>query len=171
MTSDGKTVRRKIQLIAGSTYSVSLPKEWVLQNNLKEKEEVYITKKSDRSLVIFPELSEKVGQRDTFEFVIEDYKVDLTQILFVLYYLGFENITITSKKELTTEHRSKTKKALRHMVGTEIFFEDKNRIELKVLLDKSKVDINQLFYRTFLLISSSLDLIHDKKKSLYWILY
>ena len=28
--------RRKIQLIAGTTYSISLPKEWVKKNHLKE---------------------------------------------------------------------------------------------------------------------------------------
>ena len=32
--------RRRLQLIAGATYTVSLPKEWVLKNNLKEKCEV-----------------------------------------------------------------------------------------------------------------------------------
>ena len=30
--------RRKIQLIAGTTYSVSLPKDWIRKNNLKENQ-------------------------------------------------------------------------------------------------------------------------------------
>ncbi len=166
MVHKDEIIRRKIQLIAGSTYSVSLPKGWVLENKLKEKEEVFITRKGDKSLSIFPEISKKIDSRDTFKLIIEDYEEDISQILFVLYYLGFENIIITSNKELTIDQRSKTKEALRHMVGTEIFYEDKNKIILKVLLDKSKVDINQLFYRTFLLISSSIDLIYYSKKNL-----
>jgi len=46
--------RRKIQLIAGTTYSVSLPKEWVRKNNLKEKNEILFYEKNDRTLVISP---------------------------------------------------------------------------------------------------------------------
>ena len=50
---------RKIQLIAGTTYSLSLPKDWVLKNNLKEKQEIQIYENNDRSLIISPKNLEK----------------------------------------------------------------------------------------------------------------
>ena len=48
--------RRKIQLIAGSTYTVSLPKSWVIKNNLKEKSQISITENNDRTLVLSSDL-------------------------------------------------------------------------------------------------------------------
>jgi len=155
----GETHRRKIQLIAGITYSISLPKKWVKEHGLKEKSELLLNEKSDGSLIISPSGQITKKEIDTFDLDIDSYKEDASQILFVLYYLGSENINIFSKKSMPFELKSRIKEALRHMSGTEIIFEDAQRIKIKVLLDKSKVDINQIFYRTALLINSSIDII------------
>ena len=42
------------------------------------------------------------------------------------------------------------------MSGTEITYEDKNNIKIKVFLDKSKIDILQVIYRIILIIESSI---------------
>ena len=41
--------RRKIQLIANSTYTLSLPKYWIKENNLKEKDEIMIYEQNNNS--------------------------------------------------------------------------------------------------------------------------
>jgi phosphate uptake regulator len=89
--------------------------------------------------------------------VLDDFKEDVSQALFVLYYLGTENLFISSRKEVTLEAKATIKHALKYMAGTEIVAEDKHKIHIKVLLDKSKVEVDQLFYRVGLLISTSID--------------
>jgi len=162
MANDEETIRRRIQLIAGSTYSVSLPKKWVLQNRLKEKDEVAIHQRGDNSLVVMPGAEASAKNNESFNLVIEEYKEDIIQVLYVLYYLGFQKVTVKSKSGFTLEQRLKVKESLRHMVGTEIFHEDEQSIVFNVLLEKSKVNINQLFYRTALIIGSSIDILLER---------
>ena len=56
--------RRKIQLVAGTTYTVSLPKEWVKKNHLKEKNEIALYEKNDETLVISAQLSENEKMKE-----------------------------------------------------------------------------------------------------------
>ena len=147
--------RRKIQLIAGSTYSVSLPKEWVKKNNLKEKDEIYISERSNCSLVIYPYLA-KERSFNEISINIDEYSEDIDQILFALYYLSVEEITLFSKNKLKKEDKNKIRKTLTHMSGTEISYEDEKTIIIRVLLDKRKVDVIQVIYRILLIIDSSL---------------
>ena len=147
--------RRKIQLIAGTTYSVSLPKEWVRKNNLKEKNEILFYEKNDRTLVISPYAIE--GKKlNEISLDIDKYISAIDQILFAVYYLGIENISLFSKKELTKDVKSRIRKTITHMSGTEINYEDKQKIIMRVLLDKSKVEIFQVLYRVNLIIESSI---------------
>lgn len=147
--------RRKIQLIAGTTYSVSLPKDWIKKNNLKAQDDIIINEKSDRTLILS---SHVVRERELKEITlnVEDYAHNIDQILFAVYYLGIENITLISKRELGKDDRAKIRKALTHMVGTEIVFEEKQKMIIKVFLDKSKVDFIQTFYRMSLIIEASM---------------
>jgi len=147
--------RRKIQLIAGTTYSVSLPKEWVRKNNLKEKNEILLYEKNDRTLVISPSTIEE-KKLNELSLDVDKYASNIDQILFGVYYLGIENINLFSKKELTKDVKTKIRKTITHMSGTEINYEDKQKIIIQVLLDKSKVDILQVLYRVSLIIDSSI---------------
>ena len=49
------------------------------------------------------------------------------------------------------------------MSGTEISYEDSHSVIIKVLLDKSKVDIMQIIYRISLIIKSSISNLIDNK--------
>jgi len=147
--------RRKIQLVAGTTYSVSLPKEWVKKNNLREKNEIILHEKNDRTLVISPHII-KENKLEEISLNVDDYPNNIDQMMFVVYYLGIENINLFSKKNFTKDMKSRIRKTLNNMSGTEITFEDPQRIKIKVLLDKSKINIIQVLYRLSLIIDSSI---------------
>jgi len=147
--------RRKIQLIAGTTYSVSLPKKWIKKNKLKEQDELIISEKNDKTLSILS-ASEEIGEISEITLNIDDYMENIDQILFAVYYLGIETINIVSKNALKKEDKKKIRKTLTHMSGTEISYEDKQKMTIKVLLDISKTDIKQILYRLYLIIESSI---------------
>jgi phosphate uptake regulator len=146
---------RKIQLIAGTTYSLSLPKEWVKKNNLKPKTELQIFEKNNRTLVISPHSidEEKLNE---ISLNIDEYVHNIDQILFAIYYLGIETIKLFSKNSISKDAKARIRKTLTHMSGTEISYEDNNKITIHVLLDKSKVNIIQVIYRISLLIDSQI---------------
>ncbi len=147
--------RRKIQLIAGTTYSISLPKEWVKKNNLKEKDEIVIYEKNNRTLSLSSKQS-KGRELKEISLNVDEYSANIDQLLFAVYYLGAEKISIFSNTELTKSTKTRIRKTLTHMSGTEIEYEDKKEIRIRVLLDKSKVSITQILYRISLIIDSSI---------------
>ena len=146
---------RKIQLIAGTTYSVSLPKEWVRKNKLQAKDEVSVHEKNDSTLVISHAAIER-QKMDEISLDIDEYIPSIDRVLFAVYNLGFEKIRLFSKEAITKDLRTKIRTTLNHMSGTEIRHEDKHKITIKVLLDKSKVDAMQIFYRISLILQSSI---------------
>jgi len=154
--------QRKIQLIAGTTYTVSLPKEWVKKYNLKEKSIVSIKELGDGTLSLSPSLKVSEKNRESIDLNIDNYGANIDQILFASYYLGFENITISSKTEIKNELRSLIKKAVVYMSGTEIVFEDLQRIDVKVLLDRSKINVDQILFRINIILNASINHIIDK---------
>ena len=147
--------RRKIQLIAGTTYSLSLPKEWVKKNNLKEKDEILIYEKDNETLTLSPHPVEN-RKLNEISLDVDEYIHNIDQVLFAVYYTGVENICLYSKKELTKDLKAIIRKTLTHMSGTEIVYEDKKKITIKILLDKSKININLVLYRINSLIDSSI---------------
>src|SRR3989338_2457378 len=155
------TVRRRLQLVAGSTYAISLPKPWVEKNKLVKNQELLISGRGDGSLIISPHSTVPNVSLADFHVNVDEYGEGITTVLFSIYYLGAESLHIFSKAGLKQSDRSRVKAALRHMSGAEIVFEDANRIDIKVFLDTSKVDIGQLYYRVALLIGSSIDTITE----------
>jgi len=150
---------RKIQLIAGTTYSVSLPKEWVMKNGLDKQRTVSMTVNKDQTLIISPKKLDKDLDSKEFSLSVDEYGDTIEQILFSLFYTGYEDITLYSVKGIPPEIQSLIKRVLSFMSGTEIVYEDSHKIKLKVLLDTEKLDIHQIFFRIYLLINSTISIL------------
>jgi phosphate uptake regulator len=146
--------KRKVQFIAGTTYSLSLPKQWILKNNIKAGDMLVVNEASNRSLNIS---LEHIHQDEELTIDVSNLTKDLDQIIYSIYYIGIENINLTHKKEFSRETRLKIRKTVSELSGTEIIHEQKNLINIKVLLDKSKIDVYQIFYRIHLIIDSELE--------------
>jgi phosphate uptake regulator len=152
---------RRIQFVAGTTYSVSLPKDWVRKNHLKQKSTVTFHESTGNNLIVTPgPAPEKKSNEISLN--IDSYIKNIDQVLFSLYYLGFEEIHLFSKKEISKDSGMKVRKTLHYMSGTEISYEDEHNIKIKVLLDKSKIDIIQVLYRTMLIVQSSSECLEGK---------
>ncbi len=151
--------KRRIQLVAGTTYSVSLPKEWVKKHKLKEKNEIVLTECSDGSLSIAGSASRKdKHQHDLSKITIdvENYLEDIDQILLAAYYMGANEITLLTKTPLHDNTLFLVRKTINHMGGTEIIYEDKEKIKIQVMLDISNVNMKQLISRMILILKSML---------------
>ncbi len=145
---------RKIQLIAGTTYSVSLPKDWVRKNGLKEKDRVSLLE-SSKGLLVSPHAA-TAESLDSLSLKAEDYPGNIGQVLFAVYYLGVGSITVFSEKELGKDIKKDIRRTVSYMSGAEISHEDSKKIIVSVLLDPSKLNITQLLYRVGIIIDASL---------------
>lgn len=149
-----KKYKRKLQFVAGSTYSISLPKEWVNEYKLKPQQELNLID-SDNGLFISPD--DFFMDTGKLNYCIDGYENFVGQILISSYYQGFENIEFFSKKELSQEVRMNVRRSLAKLPGAEIVSEDKKRFLIKIMFDDFNIDIFQLFYRVNLLIESSFE--------------
>jgi phosphate uptake regulator len=148
--------KRKIQLVAGSTYSVSLPKKWVVDNRLDESREVLIEENLEGFLTMVPE-NLHLPDTKTIFINAKDYKGDLDSVIFTVYYLGSDSLFIHFEEPPTKKIETRIKKVVKYMSGTEMVYESNNNIAIQFYLDKSKVNINQLIYRISLIIEHSLN--------------
>lgn len=155
-----KEYKRKLQLIAGSTYSLSLPKEWVKKLNISPKQELMMAEQQDGNLLISPKDLKMLDEKIILP--LDEYLEDFSQIIVSLYYYGYNLIDFVSMKEISNDVRNKIRKVLMNLSGAEIIFEDKKTIRIKILFDEDRINIYQLLYRISLIIGCSIDNLVEK---------
>ena len=135
---------RRLQRI-GSSILVSLPKEWVVANNLDKSNEVELETGQDTISI-----SANKEMRPTKELVIsyplpkdENIVADITGA----YLLGYDIIQITSKSIIPGEDREKIRNSMRLLVGMEIIEEDATNINMQFLLDATTLNPEKILKR------------------------
>lgn len=123
---------RKLQLIGGSSYMVSLPKEWVKKNNLKQGDEIVLDIE-DGVIVLYPKGFKedmRVSKVEIPEFRRYDEKF-VRRFIYALYIQGFDEITITDKN-LNPRLIARISEIVKGLIGMEII-DASERVVLKCL--------------------------------------
>jgi phosphate uptake regulator len=135
---------RRLQRI-GSSILVSLPKEWIIANNLDKSSQVELETGQDTISI-----SANKEMRPTKELVIsyplpkdENIVADITGA----YLLGYDIIQITSKSIIPGEDREKIRNSMRRLVGMEIIEEDASHINMQFLLDATTLNPEKILKR------------------------
>lgn len=135
---------RRLQRI-GSSILVSLPKEWVVANNLDKSSQVELETGQDSISI-----SANKEMRPTKELAIsyplpkdENIVADITGA----YLLGYDIIHITSKSIIPGEDREKIRNSMRRLVGMEIIEEDASNINMQFLLDATTLNPEKILKR------------------------
>jgi len=124
---------------------VSIPKEWVVANNLDKSSEVEIETGQDSISI-----SANKEVRPTKKLVIsyplpkeENIVADLTGA----YLLGFDIIEINSKSIIPGKDREEIRNSMRRLVGMEIIEEDASHINMQFLLDATTLNPEKILKR------------------------
>jgi len=135
---------RRLQRI-GSSLLVSLPKEWIVANNLDKSSQVEIETGQDNISI-----SANKETRPTKELQItyplpkeENIVADITGA----YLLGYDIIEINSKSTIPGEDREKIRNSMRRLVGMEIIEEDASHINMQFLLDATTLNPEKILKR------------------------
>lgn len=137
---------RRLQKI-GSSILVSLPSEWIKNNNLKKGSIVSIEINRDNSISMFPsadamEKIKEVGIR--YSPVSMD---SLVNQVYGAYLLGYDIIRIKASSQISFDDADRIKKAIRKLVGLEIVDEDGLNISAQFLLDANTLDAEKILRR------------------------
>ncbi len=146
---------RKVQVTGGSSYIITLPKEWVLSAKIKKNDPVGVVVQSDGNLLITPSTTVEANHM-TKEFNVDNItdSTYLFRLLIGAYISGYPNIVIKSRSEIQPYVRDCVINFTQVLIGPEIVEEDDHTIITKDLLKPTEMPFNKTIKRMFLLVKS-----------------
>jgi len=145
--------RRKVQVTGGSTFTVSIPKDWARTNDVSAGDEM-VFHEDGQSLLVQPVRGDE-PIRGTFD--ISGLDGDhLMRTVMTMYVSGFDVLELESDR-ITADQRRVIRNATQSLVGLEVLEETGNRVVIQDLLDSSELSIHNAVRRMRLIATSMLD--------------
>ncbi|WP_297437662.1 phosphate uptake regulator PhoU [Thermococcus sp.] len=146
---------RKVQFTGRSSYIISLPKKWVIENGLKQGDVIPLSINSDGSITIFPKEPREVSEEKILE-ISKEYSPDMAVRLVISAYIqGYDILEIRFSEEMPI-YKVKIRKVLQSLPGVEIVMDEYQRMVAKSLLDEEEVNLAELLNRIKSLVLSML---------------
>ena len=143
---------RKVQVTGGSTYTVSLPKEWATENGIGGGSVVEFHPEGDTLLLTPQRDEEKVeGTLDITGLEGEE----LMRAVVTMYVSGFDIVTLETA-QVTAAQRRTIRDATQGLVGLEVIGETSERVRLQDLLDSSELSMHNAITRMRLVSTTML---------------
>ncbi|MEA3201859.1 MAG: hypothetical protein QOE90_3287 [Thermoplasmata archaeon] len=134
---------RKIQLTGGSSYTVTLPKDWVDQAQMGAGDVVGFNPQADGSLAVYPHARFRAQQaKYEAELTAEDPDASFRTIVGA-YLNGYDVIVIRSKKALSPATRRAVRQASKRIIGIQVTEEDSHSITLQDFMDPKEFHIDK----------------------------
>lgn len=133
---------RKVQLTGGSTFTISLPKQWANEHGLEPGAQMHLYPYNDGSLIVRPTPTQN-GRRETRASVDHLDENGIARTVLAFYAAGFDAFTLVASGGFTAAHRNAITMAASGLVGLEIVSEPGASITLRSLLNTSDVSVRQ----------------------------
>ena len=151
--------QRKLQVTGGSTFILSLPKDWAIRNELKRGSSMVVREEDDGSLSISPsKFTKKEKQDEAFiKASINDNPDAIMRTAISAYLDGYNilHIRAQGQKTLSSKARNHLKNFARHyLVGTEIVIDTPTELTLQVLLNYPELTVQNALSRMSIIASS-----------------
>ncbi len=146
---------RKVQITGGSSYIVSLPKDWVKSASIQKNDPVGLIAQPDGSLLITPKISgEPVPRVKEFEVNSGTDRAFLLRYLVGAYIAGYTSIRIKSRGRLPPFIRKLVRDFTQMAVGQEVVNETDDSITLKDLLNPSEMPFANTLRRMSVIVKA-----------------
>jgi phosphate uptake regulator len=145
---------RKVQVTGGSTYTVSLPKEWATANDVSAGSVVEFHSEEDLLLLSPRRENDRVEGTLDISGLEEDH--ELTRAVMTMYVSGFDVITLETAR-ISAEQRRVIRDAVQGLVGLEVIEETSDRVVLQDLLDSSELSVHNAITRMQLVALTMLE--------------
>jgi len=148
---------RKIQLSGGSTYIISLPKDWIEELKIKVGENITIVKNSNQSMTLFPR--EQDDERKTTAVIYSSQKDSGDSVkrkIIAAYLAGYKTIQIKTKgMKISLEHSRSVRDLVRlSMIGTEIVESSSEAMTIQILTRLPELSFETALKRMYLMATN-----------------
>jgi phosphate uptake regulator len=136
---------RKLQKIGGSTYSVSLPKEWATEHHLEAGMPIHLYPHTDGSLVVRGRALDGGPLAETTIRLPSATATAVERALRAAYTVGYDTLTLRPPDGagFDADARRAVRRLVQTMVGLSVTEETADRLVVENLLDASEVSIRQ----------------------------
>lgn len=134
---------RKVQVTGGSTFTVSIPKSWAMENGVESGTEVAFYPEGE-SLLLTPRSGDEIvdGELD----ITDLHGQDLTRAVVTMYVSGFDLIRLETG-QVTADQRRHVRDATQGLVGLEVVEETGDHVVLQDLLDSGQLSVHSAVTR------------------------
>ncbi|HOG73327.1 MAG TPA: PhoU domain-containing protein [Methanofastidiosum sp.] len=146
---------RKVQITGGSSYVITLPKEWIKSLNIKKNDSLGLLVQNDGTLLVTPDkIMEK--KRKIKEYTVDSStdKTFLFRLLVGAYVMGYSDIAIRSKDTMPPQVREAIRMFTQIAIGPEIVDEEPNLFVVKDLLSPMEMPFEKTVKRMYSLVES-----------------
>lgn len=145
---------RKIQMSGGSSYIVSLPKEWIISNKIGKNDSVGITVQNDGTLLVTPK-TDTVQMHKCWECEVSHAtdKVFFLRCLIGAYISGHTSIKISAQGKLPVFVMESVREFTNMAIGQEVVDETESYVVIKDLLNPSEMPLSSTIQRMSVIVT------------------
>lgn len=148
MRASGGFHGRRIQKTGGSTYIVSLPKNWVTARGLRAGDLLYFTPRADGSLAVFPQPAEPTeAERRVVQVSNEMDQDHLFRRLIAEYIAGYPLLEVRTEGRMSARTRHVVRGFAQRMIGPEILEETSEAVILQDVVGANPLPIPSIIRR------------------------
>ena len=144
---------RRVQMTGGSSYVITLPKEWVESLHIKKNDPLGVIVQADGTLMVTKNISGDHVQR--IKTIDVDQNTDsafFLRLLIGTYIAGFSGIKIQSKDRIPGQIRMKMREFANMVIGPEFVEESDHSVILKDLLNPLEMPFENSLKRMFVIV-------------------
>jgi phosphate uptake regulator len=145
---------RSVQLVGGSTYTLSLPKGWINRHAISPKSKLVVVETKSGNLIVVP----PTVRRKTLEIKIGEDADKAVKLVTAAYLNGYDRLVILGDTEIDELVRSSVRKILRRLMGFEVTKEGPTVIEVEIQVEPKMVSPETGLERMKNLVLSTLEL-------------
>lgn len=146
---------RKVQITGGSSYVITLPKEWAKANNLKKNAPLGMIMQPDGTLLLTPKITgDQTLRTKVFDMKEIPDKDFLIRLLVGAYIEGYNVIKIQLRGQPSPMVRTVVREFTHLTIGQEVVEETSNTITIKDLLNPVEMPLDKTIRRMYIIAKS-----------------
>ena len=146
---------RKVQVTGGSSYIITLPKEWIEKLKVQKNDPLGLISQSDGTLLVTKNISDtQVASIKEFDVTSINDPAYLFRLLIGAYIAGFTTIKIKAKNRFSPFVRGVVRDFAQMTIGPEVIEETDSTIVLKDLLNPMEMPFDNTLKRMYVVVKN-----------------
>jgi phosphate uptake regulator len=146
---------RKVQITGGSSFVITLPKEWANSINLKKNASLGLITQPDGTLLLTPKITgDQTLRTKVFDMKEIPDKDFLIRLLVGAYIEGYNVIKLQLKGQTSPMVRTVVREFTHLTIGQEVVEETSNTITIKDLLNPAEMPLDKTIRRMYIIAKS-----------------